>query len=75
MNQQTQAPQGNLGDVFELTRGEINSVINGLAEGPAKSTYALIKRLLDKVPVRVESVQATAEDIASPEVVQEPAQS
>ena len=58
MNQQA----NNLGDVFEFTRGEINAIINGLSEAPAKSTYALIKNLIDRSPVRTESVQATAAD-------------
>lgn len=70
--------QANLGDVFEFTRGELNAIVNGLSEAPAKSTYALIKSLLERSPVRTESVEATPEDTGAvlvPEVVAESAQS
>lgn len=41
--------QSNLNDVYELTRGELNTVINGLSKAPAESVFQTINILLARL--------------------------
>jgi len=57
MNQQAQVSEK---DVFELTRGELNSVIAYLGKKPAEETFGLLSLLLGRGPTRLVPVEVAS---------------